>query len=181
MGNITPRSIVTDNQMLATIKSLKSEIIAMAAKETNSQPGDWVVRDALPLTDFGFNKEKWENQTVFAAINTWQRDWDHELDDDTYVVFYGVILHDLNPTVYGVRFKVGSGGSTTIDTMHFQKLKEEDNVIGLFDKIIYKKEKHIYIELIADALTAQYGEEIELLCLVCEKYGEIVSGAQRVF
>jgi len=181
VGNIIPRSLLTSVQITSKVKALKDEIIALAAKETNTDPSEWVVRDALPATDFGFNSERWVNQTVFAAINTWQKDWDQEVDDDTYVVFYGVVLHAINPTIYGVRFKVGSAGGTTIDTIHMQKLKAEENVIGLFDRIIYRKEKHIYIELIADALTAQYGEEFELLCLVCEKYGEIVSTPKRVF
>lgn len=180
MGHIIPRSLLTQVQMTSKLKTLADDLKKMAADETNSDEVDWVVRDALPLTDFGFNTQKWLNQTVQVA-NTWVNDWSQELEDDKYVAFYGIALHALNPTIYGTRFKLGAGGVTTIDTLHFQKLKLEEIPVGFFEKIIYTKEKTIYIDLIADAATAQYGEEFELLCLVCEKFGEVVSGAKRTF
>ena len=181
MGHIIPRALFTGAQITSKIKGIAQELKILAAKQTSSRAEEWVVRDALPATDFGFNKEKWENQTAFAVINTWQVDWNQELDDDTYAAFYGIELHALNPTIYGARFKLGSSGTTTIDVLQFQKLKLEEIPIGFFDRILYTKQKHIYVELIADALTAQYGEEFELLCLICEKYGEIVSGPKKVF
>ena len=173
--------MLAPTEVTAKLRSLKDELVAMAADETKSNPAEWIVRDALPKTDFGFNTEKWLNQTAFAAADTWQKDWSKELDDEVYACFYGVVLHALNPTIYGVRFRLGADGVTTIDTIQFQKLKEEDNIIGMFDRIIYKKQKHIYIDLIADATTAQYGEEFEILCLIAEKYGEIVSGPKRAY
>lgn len=168
-------------QVTSKLKSLQDELKNLAAKQTKSDPADWVVRDALPNTDFGFTDDRWVNQTAFAATNTWQVDWTQELDDETYACFYGVELHALNPTIYGARFRLGAGGVTTIDTIHFQKLKLEEVPIGLFDRIIYTKQKHIYIDLIADALTAIRSEEFELLCMIAEKYGEIVSGPTRVY
>jgi len=173
--------MLTQVQMTSKIKTLGDNLRAMAAKATNSEEAEWVVRDALPNMDFGFTDNRWVNQTAFAAANTWQNDWSNELEDDKYVSFYGVILHALNPSIYGARFKLGAGGVTTIDTLHFQKLKLEEVPIGFFEEIIYTKEKTIYIDLIADDTTAIRAEEFELLCLVCEKYGEVVSGAKRVF
>lgn len=180
MGSIVPRTILEKTQITAKLKAIAGELIALAAKETNTDPSNWVVRDALPATDFGHNKEFWQNQTAIAAVNAWQKDWSQQLPDNKYVAFYGVILHADSPTIYGVKFKVGATGATAIDVIQFEKLTEEDNYIGYFDRILYKKRATIYIELIANALTAQYGEEFELLCLVCEKYGEVVSTAERM-
>jgi hypothetical protein len=180
MGSIIPRSLLTQAQITTKLKAMADELIELAARETNTDPSNWIVRDALPKTDFDHNKEKWENQTVFAAINTFQKDWAKELPDNKYVAFYGVVLHADNPTIYGAKFKVGLTGATTIDVIQFQKVKEEENLIGYFDRILYKKKATIYIELIADALTAAYGEEFELLCMVCEKYGEVVSTPERM-
>jgi len=180
VGQIIPRSMLLPQEVTAKIRALGNELKALAAKETNTSVNEWVVRDILPKTDLGFNTEKWLNQTAFATADTWQKDWDKELDSNTYVVFYGVELHALNPTIYGIKFKVGSTGATTIDTIQFQKLKLEEVPIGYFDRIIYRKKKHIYVELIADDTTAQYGEEFEILGMLCEPYGEVVSGPDRV-
>ncbi len=180
MGQTIPRSLLTQTQITAKLKSMEDELKNLAARETNTSPSDWVVRDALPKTDFSFNTEKWLNQTAIAVADTFQKDWSKELPDNKYVAFYGVVLHADNPTIYGAKFKVGSTGATTLDVIQFQKLKEEDNLIGYFDRVLYKKKATVYVELIADALTAQYGEEIELLCMVCEKFGEVVSTPERL-
>jgi len=180
VGQIIPRSMLSPTEVTAKIRALANELKTLAAKETNTSVDEWLVRDILPKTDLGFNTEKWLNQHAFSAADTWEKDWDRELDDNTYVCFYGVALHALNPTIYGIKFKAGSNGATTIDTIQFQKLKMEEVPIGLFDRIIYRKEKHIYVELIADTTTPQYAEEFEILGMLAEPYGEIVSGPTRV-
>lgn len=179
MGQIIPRSMLLPQTVTAKLKTLGDDLKALAAKETNTSPAEWYVRDALPKTDFEFNTEKWLNQTLMV-IDTFTKDWSIQLPDNKYVVFYGVILHELNPTIYGVQFKQGKTGATAIDAIQFQKLKEEDNLIGFFDKITYRKKKWVYVEYIADAATAQYAEEVELLCLVAEMYGELVSSPDRM-
>lgn len=162
------------------LTSLKNELIQLAAKETKTNPSEWVVRDTLPATDLQYNSERWVNQHAFAVINTWELDKASLIPVDKYVMFYGVVCHALAPTIYGIKFKQGATGATTIDTIQFRKLLEEDNVIGYFDRIIYRSQSRPYIELIADALTAQYGEEFEILSMTCEKYGDVVSGPKTI-
>ncbi len=180
MGQIVPRSLLTQVQITTKLKSLEEEIIAMAARETNTRQDEWVVRDALPQTDFGFTDERWVNQTLFAAQNTFQRDWFAALPVNKYAVFYGINQNPLNPTIYGMRFRQGATGATTLDTIHFRKVLEEDNVIGFFDRIIYRPQSVIWIDLIANALTAARAEEFEILTLICEKYGDVVSGPKSI-
>jgi hypothetical protein len=180
MGSIIPRSLLTQTQVTAKLKAMEEELKELAARETNTDPSDWVVRDALPYTDFGLLTEKWMNKVAHATPDTFLVDWSKELPDNKYVAFYGVALHADSPTIYGIKFKVGASGATTLDVIHFQKLKAEDNLIGYFDRILYKKKAYIYVELIADAALAIAGEEFELLCMVCEKYGEVVSTPERM-
>jgi len=172
--------MLTQSQITSKLMSMQNELIAMAAKATNTSPSEWVCRDALPLTDFNFNSERWVNQTLFAALNTFQRDWLFQLPIDKYVAFYGVVQNPVNPTIYGIRFRQGNAGATTIDTIHFRKILEEDNVIGYFDRIIYRAQSTIWIDLIADALTPAFSEEFEILAIVCEKYGNVVSGDKSI-
>jgi len=164
----------------AKLTALKNELIALAAKETKTNLSEWVVRDTLPLTDLQYNSERWVNQHAFAIINTFELDKASLIPVDKFVMYYGLINHALNPTIYGLKFKQGATGATTIDTIHFRKLLEEDNVIGFFDRIIYRSQTRPYVELIADALTAQYAEEFELLAMTCEKYGDVVSGPKTI-
>jgi len=174
-----PRSQLVSGVFKAKFDELAAEVKALAARETNTSPDDWVVRPALPSVDFDHNKDKWENQTAFGSANAFQKDWKKELPQNKYVVFYGVVLHADSPTIYAAKFKLGTNGATTLAVEHFEALKEEDNRIAVFDRVLYKQKSYIYIELEADATTAQYGEEFELLCLVCEKVGETVSVLDR--
>jgi len=180
MGHIVPRALLTQTQVTTKLKSLEEEVIALAARETNTKAEEWVVRDALPLTDFGFADERWVNQTLFAAVNTFQRDWFAALPVNKYAVFYGINQNPVNPSIYGMRFRQGATGATTLDTIHFRKILEEDNVIGFFDRIIFRPQSTIWIDLIANALTAALAEEFEILALICEKYGDVVSGPKTI-
>ena len=180
MGQIIPRSMLLPQAVTAKLSSLKAELIALAAKETNTSPASWVVRDTLPATDLQYNSERWVNQHLFTATDTFELDKASLIPVDKYWMAYGVINHTLNPTIYGIKFKQGALGATTIDTIHFRKLVEEDNVIGFFDRIIFRPQKRPYIELIADALTAQYAEEFEILSMTCEQYGDVISGPKLI-
>lgn len=185
MGQIVPRSLLEKMQVTTKLKTLEEEIIALAARETNTRPDEWVVRDALPATDFGFADERWVNQRA-TLLNAWQSDWvlpnynGVQLPVNKYAVFYGINQNPLNPTIYGIRFRQGRTGATTIDTIQFRKVLEEDNVIGFFDRIIYRPQSVIWIDLIANAVTAINTEEFEILTLICEKYGDVVSGSKSI-
>lgn len=189
MGQIIARSLLTQMQITTKLKSLDEEIIALAARETNTRPDEWVVRDALPLTDFGFVDERWVNQRAFAAANAWQSDWvaapapawtGFQLPVNKYAVFYGILQQPVNPSIYGIRFRQGRTGATTIDTIHFRKIVEEDQNIGFFDRIIYRPQSVIWIDLIANFATAINAEEFEILTKICEKYGDVVSGLKTI-
>lgn len=181
MGQIIPRSMLVPKEVTAKLVSLKNELIALAASETKTDQSEWVTRDILPLTDLTFATEQWVNQHLFIAANAFERDWPlFTLPVNKYLMLYGVICHAGNPTIYGIKFKQGATGATTIDTIHFRKILEEDNVIGFFDRIIYRAQTRPFVEYIADAITAQFAEEFEVLGMVCEKYGDVVSGPRTI-
>ncbi len=180
MGQITPRSLLEKTQITQRLSTLSAELKTIASNETKTDQSEWVVRDILPSTDLGFNTDRWVNQHVFIAPNTFEQDWTRQLPVDKYVSFYGVINHTVTPTIYGIKFRQGLQGSTTIDTIQFRKLLVEDNVIGYFDRIIYRAQSVINVMLEADAATAQYGEEFEILGMWCEKYGDVISGPKLI-
>jgi len=179
MGQIIPRSMLLPQAVTTKLTSLKNELITLAAKETSTSPSEWVVRDTLPETDLGFDSEQWLNQTLMVP-DAWTMDWNHQLPVNKFWMAYGIINHAMAPTIYGMKFKQGALGATTIDTIQFRKILEEDNVIGFFDRIIYRPQSTPYIELIANAATAALGEEFEILSMVCEKYGDIISGPKLI-
>lgn len=182
MGQIIPRSILTQTQITSKLNALSEEIVTMASKETCTSKDEWVTRDILPLEDMGYLDERWVNQHLFVAANAFEQDLVPAvaLPVDKYLVFYGIMQNPLNPTIYGIAFRQGLPGRTTIDTIHFRKLVEEEVVVGYFDRIVYRPQTIPNIQLIATALTAQYAEEFEILGLCCEKYGNIVSGPKTI-
>jgi hypothetical protein len=182
MGQIVPRSILTQAQITTKLTSLADEVLALAAYETNTKKEEWVVRDILPLEDLSYFDERWVNQHLFTVVNVFEQDLVPAvaLPVDKYLVFYGVVQNPVNPTIYGICFRQGIPGRTTIDTIQFRKLLEEQVVVGYFDRIIYRPQSVPNIQLIANALTAQYAEEFEILGMCCEKYGNIVSGPKTI-
>jgi hypothetical protein len=180
MGQIIPRYLLEKTAVTARLNKLEDELRTLAAHETNTSPEEWVVRDALPATDFGHTDERWVNQHAFAVANAWEMDWRAQLAVNRYAMFYGINQNVVNPSIYGIRFRQGFNGATTLDSIHFRKLLEEDNVIGYFDRLIYRPQAWIFVDLIANALTAIRAEEFEILTMICEKYGDIVSGPKTV-
>ena len=166
-------------QIISMRDNIKQKLLNFAVKESGKNASELLIRDAMPLTDFDFNSEKWCNQTT-QVLSTWTRDWSKELPKTKFIAFYGVVNHTDDPTIIGSKFKVGASGQTVRDVVMHGKMRAEEVVKCYFDPILYKGQETIYVEhyTIAAGGVAQYAEEIELLAFVCEPYGAVISAPQ---
>lgn len=175
MGRIlVPRELST-TQLISLREEVGKKLIEFAVKETGKNASEFVIRDALPKTDFGFNSEKWCNQTAITG-STYTKDWTKELPKTKFIAFYGVVNLADTPYIVIVNFKVGANGQTVRDVISISRIRAEDSVKGYFNPVLYKGGETIYVELYTEETIAQYGEALELMALVAEPYGEVISG-----
>ena len=195
---MTTGFLIPDNEMSkADLKALREEIannlLDVASRETSRPRSEFVVRDAFPKTDFDFNGCEWQNQTATVA-DTWTKDWYKELPKQKFVAFYGIIDRSVATKpgsaaaegygIQGISYRVGANGATTREQVHLQSAQREfyltsgrsRAVVAYHKPVYYKGAETIYVAHIANATVAQYAAQLELLCMVCEPYGEVISG-----
>jgi len=196
---MTTGFLIPDSEMSkADLKKLRAEIannlLDMAARETHRPRNEFIVRDAFPKEDFGFDGCEWENQAAITAADTWTKDWSKELPKQKFVAFYGLVYHMLKTLpgaavaegypYLGVSYKLGATGATTREQVHLQQAFRDFIIAGGSSKfpvayhkpVYYKGAETIYVSLIANATVTALAEDLELLCMVCEPYGEVISG-----
>lgn len=197
MGFLIPK----DELSIAEIKALKNEIsmelLRRASKQTGRNSSEFIVRDIFPYEDFSdstpaWNGVEWQNQSELNSADAWEQDWYKELPSDKFVAFYGVHDHVQqvaaygNPTggpLFGISYRVGSGGATTREQIHLQAIQRHSfltegvgkNPIGYHKPVYYDGKETISVYLIGNAGVAQYAEQIELLGMICEPLGNVVS------
>jgi hypothetical protein len=172
---MTARELST-TQIIAIRDDVKRKLLAFAVQETGKAESDFVVRDAMAYQDFGLGSEKWDNESSLTSV-TWTKDWSKELPKTKFVAFYGVVNHSDDPHVIGTKYKVGTNGQTTRDVIMHGRMRAEDVVKCFHEPVLYKGGETIYVEHYnesASALSAG-SELIELLALVAEPYGEVIS------
>lgn len=188
MPEQTSLLIPEDDMSIAEIKALREEVkarlLAITSKETGKPIGDLVVRDIFPKSDFGFNGVEWQNQTAITSEDTWTKDWTKELPKTKFVGFYGVdypVGAEYN--YYGVSYKLGLAGGTTLKQVHLQKaMRREYDTAGVLRSargyhrpVYYKGTQTINLQLLANATVTQYYENLQLLGLLCEPKGAVIS------
>lgn len=191
VSGLVPEINMTITEIRALREKTRQMLLKVAVAETGRTAADFVVRDPFPKDDFSFNGCEWQNQTALAAASTWTKDWSKLLPKTKFVGFYGYFHQTavVNPTSQkytGLRYKLGSSGATTLKQLHLQKAQRAcitsvgvtPIIRGYHEPVIYKGEDTIYIEHEGDATTTQYYDGIGLLGLVCEPYGETISGKQ---
>lgn len=186
------------NMSVAELKALKAEVkanlLARAAQQTGRPMSEFVVRDIFPKDDFSFNGCEWQNQTAITVADTWTKDWSKELPKSKFAGLYGVIHHAVavKPNagaaegyVYsGVKYQLGAAGNTVKEQVHLQSMGRNFYLtsgitkvpVGLHKPLYYDGSDTIYASLISNATISQYAEELELLGMVCEPWGEVISG-----
>lgn len=178
MGRIRTGDEMTTAELMRLKNSLATSLRNELAKELGRSPSEIVVRDVMAETDLGLDSELWDNELAAGiATVTWTKDWSKAVPKNKMVAFYGFVNHTDDPTFIGVRFKSGSAGQTTKDTIMFGRMKAEEQVKCFFDPVKYLPNETIYVEVYqASGSTVTEGSELfEYLALVAEPYGEVIS------
>jgi len=119
----------------------------------------------------GYSNEYWET----AVLNPgWQTAVSKRLEDNKVIGFFGIAAVAPDATnATQIRFKVGPGGSRTINIYDFQVEFPQQNALAIFDEdIIYKNGEFMTIDL---NLVSTGSVGIALLGYVVEPKGETVN------
>ncbi len=187
--------IVPTNELTLTdIKAFRSSAIeagitrALALGLARGRE-ELVVRAALPFTDFGVGVvtgwaiEQYRNPAIAAA--GWGSVFDNgalpvaapTLANSKIAVFYKFADYDTNPTITGIRFRVGGTGATTRATFFFQlelgaKLEPD---VYFTEPVIYDPQDVVFIEAYYNGPVGALGEDFAFGCFVIERLGANVS------
>jgi len=197
MGFLIPREEISVDE----IKALKEEVVANLLKRAVAQTGrpvtDFIVRDIFPKDDFDFNGCEWQNQSQLNSADTWEIDWYKELPDSKFVAFFGIQDHVMQAVpgsgvaeggpFFGVSYRVGTNGATTREQIHLQNMQRWSyltsgrgkNPVGFHKPVYYDGKETISAYLIGNAGVAQYAEQLELLGMVCEPIGNVISSVDK--
>lgn len=153
-----------------TLQAVEQKLMEVATRETGKRPEEIVIRDVLPSTDLGLSAEKWEITYSAAGWATWIN---QELDDDQFLIIYGVANASSTPYTTALRFKVGSTGATTKDVIEIEDVYAEENKVKYLRKpLIYKGGDTVYIEAYGSAAGT---DNLILKALIAEPKGKTVS------
>ena len=153
-------------------EALKQKLISIAlARKIATSPDELAVRDILPLEDLSYSHEYWTSATLPSG--SFQPAVSVRVADNKVIGFFGVAnpYNDTNTTE--LRFRIGPGGSRTINIYELQQILNEQNKIAVFDEdVIYKNGEFMTIDLYR---TATGASTIALLGFVVEPKGETVN------
>ena len=157
------------------VPSIKSQVIdavmAIATRMTGLTPDQLVVRNILPKTDLGLTNEYWETPTL--TPNDWTNYFTKQLENQKFVVFYGVADLSPDPKVTALKFKVGSGdGTKTLDVVHLEELfTNSERTDGYLKRpIIYKEQQYVNVDVYSKAAVS---EPLVLRGFVVEPAGRV--------
>lgn len=176
MGRILTARELSTAQIISIRGDVRSQLLAFAVKETGKDPSEFVVRDIMAYQDLSFASEKWCNQTALVTV-AWTKDFTKELPKTKFMAFYGLISHTDNPYIIGTKYKVGVNGQTTRDVIMHGRMRAEEVVKCYHDALLYKGGETIYVEHYNENSSniTQYAEALEIMGLVAEPYGEVIS------
>lgn len=179
---VVPKSELTIAEISSFESKIEAALLKMAlAKKLATSTDGLIVRDCLPEFDLDFTTSHaaapmaWVNQVAQAAA-AWTDDIDVTLtgvQEDRVFAFYKVFNRTLNPAILATRFNLGV--SAVLGALHFEELWAEEVSVGYFGPIFYTAGERIRIEHYADAVVAQYAEQIGFPAMVCEALGREIS------
>lgn len=168
LSTILPALPVEEKKKEALIKEKVKE--RAMEKGVVTRENELVIRDILPATDLGFSAEDW-SKSVTVSANDWGTYVNKTLDDDETIVFTGIVLHDPNPVITAIRFKLGTAVTKAVFSL--TKAYVLDQPIILFKTPIrYDPKDQIVIEVYST--TSNPTVKIELLGYKAEKIGKVV-------
>jgi hypothetical protein len=177
---------------LTDIKQFKQNcmtagIARALALGVGSNEGELVVREALPLTDFGLGAVGWTTEEYrTAALGTpgWNSAFSAgavpanapTMSRSQVAVFYKFADVEAAPVVTALRFRIGQAGATTKALFNVQ-LETTANLepdVYFSEPIIYDPQDVLYIEVYTTAIVA-VSEHIPFGAFIIEKIGGIIS------
>ncbi len=182
--------VPTNELTLGDIKAFKNGAIRAGIDRALSlglakNANELVVRHALPFTDFpnGWTIEQYRNPAIAAA--GWGSVFDAgalpgfapALANTKVAVFYKFANYSANPTMYGIRFRVGGTGATTKATFHFQlamgsKLEPD---FYFTEPVVYDPTDVVYIEGYYNGAVGALTEQFAFECFIIERLGANIS------
>lgn len=176
MGRILTARELSTTQVISIRDDVKRKLLEFAVKETGKDASEFIVRDIMANQDLSFLTEKWCNQTELVTV-AWTKDFSKELPKTKFASFYGFISHTDNPYIIGTKYKVGVNGQTTRDVIMHGRMRAEEVVKCYHDAILYKGGETIYVDHYNENSSniTQYAEQLELMGLIAEPYGEVIS------
>ena len=162
----------TPSEIDSRAEALKQKLINLAlARKIATSPDELAVRDILPVEDLNYSKEYWSSATL--ASGSFQPAVSVRVADNKVIGFFGVANPYTDTNTTELRFRIGPGGSRTINIYELEPILKEENKIAAFDEdIIYKNGEYATIDLY---LTATGNSTIALLGFVVEPKGETVN------
>ena len=168
------------NAVEAGIKRALDQAIAKNRNEL-------VVRDAMPLADFGQGAVGWvadQYITGVIAAAGWGSPFSAgalpanvpQLARTKVAVFYRYGDVEAAPQIIGLRFRLGATGASTLASFQFQTQIQcyLEPVIYFTEPIVYSPEDWVYIEaLFAGAVAV--GERCPFGCFIIERLGATIS------
>ncbi len=114
IAGLLPWYMTTPRMFRDKIHAVDRELVRRALEQGVVEAGNYVIRDILPLTDFGtsyYAYEKWTSY-IEVAYHAWKTMINTDLDGDKLIGLYGYSGPDDNIT--GLRFGVGTAQTKDI-------------------------------------------------------------------
>ena len=167
VAGLLPWFMTTPQMFRAKIRAVDAELRRRALEQGVVEEGDYVIRDILPLTDFGssyYAYEKWTSY-IEVAYHAWKTMINTDLDGDKLIGLYGYSGPD--DKITGLRFGVGT--AQTKDIWMVEQCRKGEvygtaadlelaNLALARTPIIYNGEDTVKVEAYGSALATGSGE-----------------------
>jgi len=170
VGYLIPAGELTIDDIISLRTNVISKLFDVATRLTGLGRDELVVRSILPATDLGLSNETWE--ASISTANNWNPWISNQLEDQRFIVIYGLANLSADPITTAIRFSTGANKTKTIDVIQYEDLyTNKERVDGYFNRyIIYKHKQYLNADLYARATGT---ERLVLKGLTVEPAGRI--------
>lgn len=151
MGYIIPAGELSIDDVISLRTNVITKLFDVASRLTGLGREELVVRSILPSTDLGLANETWE--ATISTANNWNSWISNQLEDQRFVVIYGLANLTADPVTTAIRFSTGANKTKILDVIEYEELySHRERVDGYFNRyIIYKHKQYVNADLYARA------------------------------
>jgi len=170
MGYLIPAGELTIDDIIALRQNVVGQLFSVATRLTGLAKDELIVRSILPKTDLGLTNEVWE--ATISSANAWNPWISNQLEDQRFVVIYGLANLTADPVTTAIKFSTGASKTKIIDVVQYEDLyTNKERVDGYFNRfIVYKHKQYLNADLYARATGT---ERLVLKGFVVEPAGRI--------